>query len=124
VEAVGGPRTGVGAPEGAAAAVVVRVVPPRGCRRGARAGLALPVRARRLESHVLDLKPPEKKKVPSVGTPEPNPVRSDSTASDEAGNLAQVDKSQEPESRHVWAGFQALSINRVDCNCKGVEVGW
>ena len=59
MEAVGG-RAGVGAPEGAAAAVVVRVVAARGRRRGARAGLAVTVRARRLQRHVLDLKNPRK----------------------------------------------------------------
>lgn len=39
-------------------AMVVRLLPPRR-RRGGRAGarLAVPVRARRLQSHVLDLKP-------------------------------------------------------------------
>jgi hypothetical protein len=50
---------------------VVRVVPPRRRRGGARAGLAVPVRARRLERHVLDLNP---EKAPSVGTPEARPI--------------------------------------------------
>jgi hypothetical protein len=50
---------------------VVRVVPPRAPRRGAGAGLAVPVRARRLERHVLDLKrnKPEKSNPPSQSEP-------------------------------------------------------
>jgi hypothetical protein len=58
VEPVGA-RGRVGVAEAAAAAaVVVRVVPARGPhrRRRAGAGLAVPVRARRLQRHVLDLK--------------------------------------------------------------------
>lgn len=58
-----GARGRVGVAEAAAAAaVVVRVVPARGPhrRRRAGAGLAVPVRARRLQRHVLDLNPIEK----------------------------------------------------------------
>jgi hypothetical protein len=58
---------------------VVRVVATRRRCRGARAGLAVPVRARRLQRHVLDLNPREvpvssHARIPSDLTPQPRDV--------------------------------------------------